>query len=99
MLEILGCKLVGGGACPEQYDVSFMGKQLGYFRLRWGHFRADYPDYSGETVYSTNVGDEWCGIFPSDECRDHELTLAVQALLDRLTQDLRPAYIPEDEGI
>ena len=29
------------GACPEQYDVFDGDRQVGYLRLRHGHFRAD----------------------------------------------------------
>ncbi len=39
-------------ACPEQYDV-FSGEELiGYMRLRWGHFRAEYL---GKTVYDAST--------------------------------------------
>lgn len=65
-------------ACPEQYDVQdSTGQQMGYLRLRHGHFRADVPDCGGETVYeSTPKGD---GIFEDDE-RMIELTNAVRAI-------------------
>lgn len=76
-LEISGYKLVlTCGACPEQYDVfDSSGKQVAYFRLRHGVFRAECPDVFGEQVYrSTPKGD---GIFISDE-RLQELTAAIE---------------------
>ena len=77
--EIEGCQLkCTCGACPEQYDVFFEGKQIGYLRLRHGIFRADYPDCGGRTVYKTcPVGD---GIF-TDKEREGYLYMAVLALL------------------
>lgn len=72
-----GCELVGGGMCPEQYDVYHGGVQIGYLRLRHGQFRADYPDVGGETVYRAHPkGDGW---FEDDE-REHFLKQAVAAL-------------------
>lgn len=66
------------GACPEQYDVfDSKGHQVGYLRLRHGHFRADYPDCGGETVYESNtIGD---GVFDDDE-RQVELKNAIAAI-------------------
>ena len=65
------------GACPEQYDVFDGDRQVGYLRLRHGHFRADYPDSGGETVYEADtIGD---GLFDSDEREEH-LTKAIDAL-------------------
>lgn len=64
--------------CPEQYDVYVGEEQVGYLRLRHGHFRADYPDVGGTTVYSADtVGD---GCFDSDDERDTQLTAAIAAL-------------------
>lgn len=40
------------GACPEQYDA-FIGKeQVGYLRLRHGHFTVECPDCGGPVVYT-----------------------------------------------
>jgi hypothetical protein len=65
-------------ACPEQYDVfNQAGEQVGYLRLRHGHFRADYPDHGGETVYESDTKGD--GIFDDDE-RMPELTKAINAL-------------------
>ncbi len=62
------------GACPEQYDVFQDGKEVGYLRLRHGHFRAEC---NGVVVYeATPNGD---GLFEYDE-RDHYLRFAVDAI-------------------
>lgn len=98
IMQILGCELIQTcGACPEQYDVTFNGKQLGYLRLRWGYFTVSYTDCGGEIVYDANYGDEWCGTFYNDEDRENSLHRAVKALLDKLTEGLRDTT--EDEGI
>ena len=54
------------GACPEQYDAFYKGEEVGYLRLRHGHFRAEYK---GKTVYSVDtIGD---GIFEWEERKKH----------------------------
>lgn len=68
------------GACPEQYDVFLGDLQIGYLRLRHGHFRADYPDVGGETVYEASPRGD--GEFEDDE-RDYYLRHALKALSDR----------------
>ncbi len=77
--QILGCKLhLTCNACPEQYDVTLNGEQIGYLRLRHGGFTAAYPDVGGKVVYGASpMGD---GIFEDQE-RLYHLTLAVAALL------------------
>lgn len=68
-------------ACPEQYDVySPDGKQIGYLRLRHGHFTATYPDVGGDLVYESDTRGDGC--FDDDE-REEELTKATAALLVR----------------
>ena len=80
---ILGCRLDRTCfACPEQYEVSLEGVQIGYLRLRHGAFRADYPDCGGETVYSAEP--EGDGQFMDSE-REHYLTEAVKKLLAKHT--------------
>lgn len=66
-------------ACPEQYDVfdEETGKQVGYLRLRHGHFRADVPDCGGPTVYSVETKGD--GMFDDDE-RMPQLTAAIKAI-------------------
>lgn len=82
-MEIDGLKLVCTSmACPEQYEVfDKSGRQVGYFRLRHGRFRADFPDCGGETVYVSNTKGD--GIFSEDE-RDGELKRAVEAIRRRM---------------
>lgn len=90
-------------ACPEQYDafVDDSETQVGYLRLRHGHFRVDFPDCSGETIYeATPRGD---GQFEADE-RHHYLSCAVDAIEKRIkfgpaakvTPDVQ--YTIEDEA-
>lgn len=75
---ILGCKLIlTCGACPEQYDVLFEGKNIGYLRLRHGRFYAEYVP-TREIVYEGYPKGD--GIFDEDE-RDEQLTKAIKALL------------------
>ena len=83
--EIMGYNLIMTcGACPEQYDVfDSEGKQVGYLRLRYGNFRADYPEHSGETVYKHSFDDGWKGIFDDGE-REFFLTEAVKALHNKI---------------
>jgi hypothetical protein len=74
------------GACPEQYDVFYNGKQVGYIRLRWGTLRVDYPDVHGETVYSHSFDDGMKGCFDNEsECMYH-LTNAAEKLLERVNK-------------
>ena len=74
------------GACPEQYDVfDSDGKQVGYLRLRYGGFRADYPDCGGDTVYRYSFDDAWKGVF-ADEEREQYLTEAVKAIHNRIKE-------------
>ena len=67
-------------ACPEQYNVFKDGIQIGYLRLRHGHFRANYPEHGGEIVYEADT--EGDGTFDDAE-REVHLTKAVAALLKR----------------
>ena len=72
-----GCRLICTcSACPEQYAVydNKAGQQIGYLRLRHGHFRADYPTCGGETVYEAKpTGD---GSFENDHERVYFLSIA-----------------------
>ena len=80
---IAGLKLVCTcGACPEQYDVFEGERQVGYLRLRHGHFRVDCPDCGGKTVYETDTKGD--GIFDNDE-RMPQLTKAVAAIREWMT--------------
>ena len=72
------------GACPEQYDVYLDDKQVGYFRLRWGTFRASYPDCGGETVYVAELNHDLQGCFSSEDEREEHLLKACKALASKL---------------
>ena len=62
-------------ACPEQYDVfDDNGGQIGYLRLRHGHFTAQIDGPGGAVVYEANPQGD--GIFEPDE-RDEYLTAAL----------------------
>lgn len=65
------------GACPEQYDALYDGKEVGYLRLRHGHFNVQCPNVGGESVYAADpIGD---GCFDSEE-REFYLISARQAI-------------------
>lgn len=77
-MTIDGLKLVCTcGACPEQYEVFDGERQVGYLRLRHGHFRADCPDAGGETVYTACPHGD--GVFAAEE-REKYLTEAVKKI-------------------
>ena len=69
-------------ACPEQYDVLYMGEEVGYLRLRHGWFRADWT-YNGadETVYSVDLEDS-DGVFTEGDRKIH-LVAAIDALEEK----------------
>ena len=71
-------------ACPEQYSVYDKdGIECGYLRLRHGHFRADYPDCGGETLF--NAYPDGDGQFSSDKERAFNLKLAICSINKRHT--------------
>ncbi len=71
--------------CPEQYEVfDSNGKMVGYVRLRWGELRCDYPDVGGETIYHTNIGNEWTGWFLTDDERMELLQNIADKILEKL---------------
>lgn len=65
-------------ACPEQYEAFIGDEQVGYLRLRHGHFRVDVPDCGGETIYEADPDGD--GSF-TDEERDGYLAKAKEAIL------------------
>lgn len=68
-------------ACPEQYDVWYNEKQIGYIRLRWGILRAYYPSHMGDKVYEAIIGDgEWQGHFSNEEERIEHLSNIAKVL-------------------
>lgn len=69
------------GACPEQYDAYYKGQQVGYLRLRHGHFTVKYPDAWGELIYQANPKGDGC--FEPEE-QKYYLTAAKQAIISKL---------------
>lgn len=71
-------------ACPEQYNVFDKdGKNVGYVRLRHGSLICEYPDISGELIYSTLIGDGWnTGKFENREQRLFHLTEIADKVLE-----------------
>lgn len=69
------------GGCPEQYDVYYNGKEVGYMRLRHGNFRAEYR---GETVYTARPNGD--GVFEYDE-RDKYLQRGCLAIKEAMKKD------------
>lgn len=65
------------GACPEQYDLNFNNINIGYLKLRHGHFSAEHVP-TGEIVYTASP--EGDGIFADSE-REGYLEAATQAIL------------------
>ena len=81
------------GACPEQYDVlDDAGKTVGYLRLRWSCFTADYlptGDLNGdeELVYEATIDDSGLsGAFSTEEQRREHLTRALAAIAERMVR-------------
>ena len=69
--------------CPEQYAATKNGKQVGYLRLRHGHFTVQCPDVCRELVYEAEpIGD---GTFEPEERRKFlgEAVRAISAWLAR----------------
>ncbi len=75
-------KIEGGGMCPEQYNVYLDGKEIGYLRLRHGHFRAETP-FGGQVVYTASPKGDGC--FEEDE-REQYLAAAIEAIDSYLTK-------------
>ena len=73
------------GMCPEQYDAFLNGAQVGYLRLRHGHFSVDFPDCGGETIYEASPDGD--GAFEDSE-RDYYLRFAVDAIQRKLAGTL-----------
>lgn len=66
-------------AFPEQYDVLYNGKTVGYIRLRWGNMYVECPDVGGELVYEAQP-EEGFGDFHTDEEREYYLGCARNAI-------------------
>lgn len=68
-------------ACPEQMDVYRLGQQVGYLRLRHGHFTVEYKDCGEELLLEGHPHGD--GDFDDDE-RLEWLTKAANAIRTRL---------------
>ena len=81
------------GACPEQYDVyNEEGIQVGYLRLRWGHFSAQcyVSPFNSPIVYEADtIGDR---LFDPSE-RAYHLDLACKHILAELAKSDEPPSI------
>lgn len=71
-------------ACPEQYDVEYDGKQVGYIRLRYGGLTVEYPDVGGEIIYEASIGDGWTGEFESEEQRQYHINNIADIILEKI---------------
>ena len=78
-MQIGKYRLDGGGCCPEQYDVFDGEKEVGYLRLRHGHFRAELTEHNHENKVVYRAEPKGDGSFYDDE-REQYLTAAVQAI-------------------
>lgn len=77
------------GSCPEQYEMYHGKKMIGYFRLRHGRFRADYPDAGDETVYEAfTIGD---GNFHDEDERKKHMEAATRIIKERYEHDSKKA--------
>ncbi len=70
-------------ACPEQYDAFLGKKQVGYLRLRHGHFSVQCPDVNGQVIYSATTKCD--GIFEEGE-REFYLEKAREAIKNYIIQ-------------
>lgn len=78
-------------ACPEQYDVEYDGKQVGYIRLRYGGLTVEYPDVGGEIIYEASIGDGWwTGEFDSEEQRQYHLNNIADTILEKIGWEYEP---------
>lgn len=83
------------GSCPEQYDVFNGDEQVGYFRLRHGHFTARLGDASGDYIYSAEPQGD--GQFLPEE-REHYLQEACDAVKAALEGGMKPRIRVWPEG-
>ncbi|MNY14590.1 hypothetical protein D3C86_1477750 [compost metagenome] len=82
------------GACPEQYDALYDGKDVGYLRLRHGHFYVECPNIGGKTVYAADPEGDGCFV---EEEREYYLTSARQAIANWCnSQGIEPDLGSED---
>ena len=78
------------GACIEQYDVFKGGRWVGYVRLCLGTVACDFPDCSGNTIYSHSFNVGWKGCFDGPEEREtflNKIATAIHAALEQEKQE------------
>lgn len=70
-------------SCPEQYSMIslFDMADVGYFRLRHGHFRVDAPTCGDTTVYEKMFEEDLKGQFYTEEERIENLTEAIKEII------------------
>lgn len=72
------------GGCPEAYDVLHNGNCIGYLRLRYGGFTANY---NGEVIYSADVEDGSDGMWLTVRERDRQFKAGCTAIAAALIAD------------
>ncbi len=76
--------------CPEQYDVYYGPRRVGYIRLRWGVLRVDFlPNgklEDNETLIVVDFDDMLKGSFSNELERQEHLNNARNKLAYRLTK-------------
>lgn len=70
-------------ACPEQYDIFKDGKQVGYFRLRYGCLFVWSPKAFDDLLLNAEYGDAFCGQL-KDEDHARYLKIAAYAINKKL---------------
>ena len=78
---------------PEQYDVLYKSKQVGYARLRNGVFQVECPNCGGELVYMSKTINPDAGTFDDDSERKMNLYWAKLAISWWLLDNLAPEVI------
>ena len=74
--------------CPEQYDVYYNDKQVGYIRLRWGHLSCECPDIGGDCVYEFDLDDDLSGCFDDDTQREIELNNCGDKIIEWMKKNM-----------
>jgi hypothetical protein len=68
------------GACPEQYDVFFNDKAIGYVRLRHGLLTVRVPNSQGKSIFQVKFDEEWKGNFENQDEREFYFRKIVEIL-------------------
>ena len=73
--------------CPEQYDVYFMDKPIGYVRLRGGYFTVSDFNITKD-YYEYWFNDKYKGCFDNDVERDKYLNIAADAIIENMKEEV-----------